>query len=187
VATLKRGANVALTREIPTLTGVVLGVKFTAGAERMLADNLVVATILCDASGKALSDEHFVFFNQLASPDLSVRQLEDALGQDNEQIEIDLDQVPAEIARIVIVVYVNEGTAKRRSLGQLRECVIRVLNLAGNTELVRSEDLAPDLSRETALALGEMYRHDGGWKFKVIGQGYETGIAGIATDYGVTL
>jgi tellurium resistance protein TerD len=181
VATLKRGANVALTREIPTLTGVVLGVRFTAGAERMLADNLVVATILCDASGKALSDEHFVFFNQLASPDLSVRQLEDALGQDNEQIEIDLDQVPAEIARIVIVVYVNEGTAKRRSLGQLRECVIRVLNLAGNTELVRSEDLAPDLSRETALALGEMYRHDGGWKFKVIGQGYETGIAGIAT------
>ena len=187
MATLKRGANVALTREIPNLTGVVLGVRMNPGAEQLVADNLVVATILCDASGKALSDEHFVFFNQLASPDLSVRQMEEVLGRDTEQIEIDLDQVPAQIARIVIVVYLNEGTAKRRSLGQLRECVIRVLNLAGNTELVRSEDLAPDLSRETALALGEMYRHDGGWKFKVIGQGYATGIAGIATDYGVTL
>ena len=118
MATLKRGANVALTREIPNLTGVVLGVRFNPGAEQIVADNLVVATILCDASGKALSDEHFVFFNQLASPDFSVRQLEEVLGRDTEQIEIDLDQVPTQIARIVIVVYLNEGTAKRRSLGQ---------------------------------------------------------------------
>jgi tellurium resistance protein TerD len=187
VATLKRGANVALTREVPSLSGVVLGVRFNTGAEEILADNLVVATILCDDSGKALSDEHFVFFNQLSSPDLSVRQLEDVLGQDNEQVEVDLADVPADIARIVIVIYLNEGIAKRRSLGQLRECSIRVLNLAGNTELVRSENLAPALTRETALALGELYRHGGGWKFKVIGQGYANGIAGIAADYGVTL
>ena len=187
MAALKRGANVALTREIPNLTGVVLGVRLNAGAERMLADNLVVATILCGASGKAISDEHFVFFNQLASPDLSVRQLEEVLGQDAEQVEIDLNGVPPDVARIVIVVYLNEGIAKRRSLGQLRECTIRVLNLADNTELVRSEDLAPVLTQETALALGEIYRHAGGWKFKVIGQGYANGIAGIAADYGVTL
>jgi tellurium resistance protein TerD len=187
VPTLKRGANVALTREVPSLTGVVLGVRFNAGAEAMLSDNLVVATILCDASRKALSDEHFVFFNQLSSPDLSVHQLEEVLGPDKEQIEIDLNGVPPEIAHIVIVVYLNEGIAKRRSLGQLRECSIRVLNLAGNTELVRSEDLAPAMTSETALVLGEMYRHDGGWKFKVIGQGYANGIAGIAADYRVSL
>jgi tellurium resistance protein TerD len=187
MAALKRGANVSLTREIPDLTGVVLGVRFNAGAEAMLADNLVVATILCDASSKALSDEHFVFFNQLSSPDLSVKQLDEVLGRDNEQVEIDLDRVPSEVARIVVVIYLNEGIARRRSLGQLRECSIRVLNLVGNTELIRSEDLASALTRETALALGEMYRHDGGWKFKVIGQGYDNGIAGIAADYGVTL
>jgi tellurium resistance protein TerD len=187
VPVLKRGANVALTREIPSLTGVVLGLRFNAGAEAMLADNLVLATILCDASGKALSDEHFVFFNQLASPDLSVRQLEEVLGPDREQVEIDLTGVPPEVAHIVVVVYLNDAIAKRRSLGQLRECSIRVLNLAGNTELVRSEDLAPALTRETALVLGEMYRHDGGWKFKVIGQGYANGIAGVAADYRVAL
>ena len=64
---------------------------------------------------------------------------------------------------------------------------MRVLNLDGNAELVRSEDLAPGCSTETALALGEVYRHNGEWKFKVLGQGYAKGIAGIAADYGLTL
>ena len=54
-------------------------------------------------------------------------------------------------------------------------------------ELVRSEDLAPAFDAETAVVLGEVYRHDGGWKFKVLGQGYSKGIAGVAADYGVPL
>ena len=187
MAVMKRGSNVALTREIPDLTGVVLGVRFNAGAEQILSDNLVVATILCDAQSKALSDEHFVFFNQLSSPDLSVAQLEQALGGDAEQIEIDLVAVPAAVQRIVVVLYLNEGIAVRRALGQLREVSVRVLNLADNSELVRSENLATVLTSETALALGELYRHAGEWKFKVIGEGYSKGIAGIAADYGLTL
>lgn len=184
---MKRGANVALTREIPGLKGVVLGVTWNAGAETALTDNLVFAAILCDASNRALSDEHFVFFNQLSSPELSVQQLEQALGDDQEQIEIDLAAVPPNVDRVVVVLYINDGPAQRRTLGQLRGCVVRVLNLADNRELVRSEDFAPSLDAETALALGEMYRHDGEWKFKVLGQGYAKGIAGIATDYGLSL
>jgi tellurium resistance protein TerD len=184
---MKRGANVALTREIPGLTGIVLGVDWDAGAERPLADNLVVATILCNSANKALSDEHFVFFNQLTSPDMSVAQLEEAMGSDDEQVEIDLNAVPADIFRIVIVLYINEGGTQRRTLGQLRACRVRVLNLADNVELVRSENLAPTLSTERAVALGEVYRHNGDWKFKVIGEGYSKGIAGIAVDYGVAL
>jgi tellurium resistance protein TerD len=184
---MKRGANVALTREIPGLSGVVLGVSWNAGAETALTDNLTFGAILTDRNNRALSDQHFVFFNQLTSPDLSVKQLEEALGGDQEQVEIDLDKVPADVDRIVVVLYINDGPAQRRTLGQLRGCAVRVLNLADNKELVRSEDLAPALDSETALALGEMYRHDGEWKFKVLGQGYSKGIAGIATDYGLTL
>lgn len=187
MAIMKRGANVSLTREIPGLSAVVLGVSWNAGAETALTDNLVFAAILCDANNRALSDEHFVFFNQLSSPDLSVQQLEEALGGDQEQIEIDLTTVPPNVDRIVLVLYVNDGPAQRRTLGQLRGCALRVLNLADNRELVRSEDFAPGLESETALALGEMYRHDGEWKFKVLGQGYSKGIAGIATDYGLSL
>jgi tellurium resistance protein TerD len=128
-----------------------------------------------------------VFFNQLTSPDLSVSQLETALGEDQEQIEVDLTAVPAEVNRIAVVAYINEAIAARRSLGQLREVTIRVLNLQGNAELVRSENLAPALSTETALVLGELYRNGPDWKFRVIGEGYAQGIAGIARDYGVAL
>ena len=185
MAQLKRGANVALTREIPTLRTVLLGIRFEAGSEKLLLDHLVTATILCDSANKALSDEHFVFFNQLSSPDESVSQREAALGDDSDQIEVSLPDVPAEVERIVVVAYLNDP--QRRSLGQLRECHIRVLDADGNAELIRSENLAPTLTSETALALGELYRHQGGWKFRVIGEGYAKGIAGIAADYGVTL
>lgn len=184
---MKRGANVSLTREVPGLRGLVVGVRWDAGAETALADNMTMATILCGADGRALSEQHFVFFNQLASPELSVQQLEQALGGDQEQVEIDLDSVPAQVERIVVVGYVNEGPAQKRTLGQLRSCVVRVLNQDGNTELVRSEELARSLQSETALALGEVYRHNGEWKFKVLGQGYSKGISGIAADYGLTL
>jgi tellurium resistance protein TerD len=184
---MRRGANVALTREIPALTGLVVGVSWNAGAETTLNDNLVLAAILTDASNRALTEQHFVFFNQLASPELSVQQLTQALGGDQEQIEIDLATVPAEVERIVTVLYINDGPAQHRTLGQLRSCVVRVLNRADNAELVRSEELAAVLRDETALALGEVYRHEGGWKFKVLGQGYSTGFKGIAADYGLPL
>ncbi len=187
MAMMKRGANVALTREIRGLQGVVLGIRFSPGAERSLLDNVVVATVLCDADGKALSDEHFVFFNQLSSPELSVHQLEKVLGEDTEQVEVDLSAVPTAVSRIVVVVYLNDTTAARRTLGQLRDCSLRVLNLAGNGELVHSENLAAGLRNETALVLGELYRNGPDWKFKVIGQGYVHGIADVARDYGVTL
>ena len=184
---MRRGANVELTREIPNLAGVVLGVAWNAGAETVLDQNLVMATLLCDASSRALSDEHFVFFNQLATPDLSTHQLEHALAGDKEQVEVDLATVPPEVERIVVAVYVNDSPGSKRTLGQLRSCVVRVLDRDDNRELVRSEDLAAGLSAETALVLGELYRHDNGWKFKVLGQGYAGGVSAMAADYGLTL
>jgi len=186
MAEMKRGANAALTREIPGLSKLVLGINWNAGAERVLDENLVFAAVLLGPDGHARDDRDFVFFNQLASVDGSVRELESALGGDKEQIEVDLDAVPAEVDRIAVVLYINEGPGQKRTLGQLRSCVVRVLNAADNQELVRSEELATAFTTETAVALGEVYRHDG-WKFRVLGQGYAKGVAGIASDYGIPL
>jgi tellurium resistance protein TerD len=183
---MRRGSNVALTREIPNLTGVVLGVTLTS-AEPVLIESLVMATLLCDAHSHVLSDEHVVFFNQLVEPDQSVSQRTEPAGHDLEQVEVDLAAVPADVARIVVVAYINEALGGHRTLGQLREATVRVLNLVDDSELVRSEDLAPALSSETAMVLGELYRLSGDWKFKVIGQGYANGIVGIAADYGIRL
>lgn len=187
MAAMKRGANVALTREVPNLSRVLLGVRWNAGGEAALEANLVMATLLCDRTNQLVSPDHFVFFNQISSPEESVTQRTSALAGDQEQIEINLAQVPADVSRIVVAVYINEGPGARRTLGQLRSCEIRVRNAVDNAELVGSEDLAPGLTVETALTLGEMYRHDGGWKFKVLGQGYADGITALARDFGLTL
>ncbi|WP_198597924.1 TerD family protein [Blastococcus atacamensis] len=184
---MSRGANVPLTREIPGLKQIVVGVSWNGNAEPVLQDNLVVAALLCDSANKALSAEHFVFVNQLTSPDLSVSRLEKALAGDQEQVEIDLPDVPPEVSRVAFALFVNEGTAARRTLGQLRQLSVCVRDATDNRELVRSENLAPALSTETALVLGEVYRHRSDWKFKVVGEGYASGITGIASDYGLPL
>ena len=87
----------------------------------------------------------------------------------------------------MLILYINDGPAQRRTLGQLRSCFVRVLNLDGNTELVRSEELSDAFESETAVSLGEVYRYDGGWKFKVLGQGYSEGAGAVAKDFGVPL
>ena len=184
---LRRGANVEFTREIPGLTRVVAGVKFGAGAEHVLLENVVLATLLCGADGKILGPEHFVFFNQLSSPDESVQERDTALGGDTEQVEVDLAGVPAEVARIVLVAYVNEGLAAKRTFGQLKDCTVRLLNAGDNSPVVTSENLANGFTTETAAVLAELYRKGQHWRFKVVGEGYSNGIQGIVSDYGVPL
>ena len=184
---LPRGANVALTKENPSLTGVVLGLRWDTGADDVLHANLVGAALLTGSDNKVRSDRDLVFFNQLTSPDTSVARLEELICDDKEQIEVDLGGVPADVDRVVVLIYLNEGSTARRSLGQLRSCSVRILNLADNRELARSEDLAPALSTETAVVLGYLYRYKAEWRFRVVGQGYSAGLAGVAHDYGVPL
>jgi tellurium resistance protein TerD len=95
--------------------------------------------------------------------------------------------VPAAVERVVVVLYLSEGGPRRRTLGQLKRCVVRVLDGVTGAGIVTSEDLAPGFGPETAVVLGEVYRHQGGWKFKVVGQGYAAGIVGVAEQYGLPL
>ncbi|WP_370290019.1 TerD family protein [Nocardioides sp.] len=186
-APLPRGANAALTREIPGLKRVTLGVQWDAGNDDVLHGSLVMTTLLCDADSRALSPEHLVFFNQLSSPEESVVQAEQALGGDQEQVIVDLAAVPEEVDRVLVAFYVNDSPGQHRTLGRLRSLRVRAVDADSDSELVRSEDLAAALDREDALTLGELYRHAGGWKFKVLGLGYTGGITALARDHGLTL
>lgn len=186
-ADMMRGANVALTREVPDLRTAVVGVDWDAAGEQSLASGLTMAAILLDGTGRAVEPENFVYFNQMISEDLSVEHVASAMGDDDEQVEVDLHLVPEAVRRIAFVLYVNEGFGAARSLGRLRSCRVRVLNREDDATLVRSENLARHMDSETASVLAEVYRHDGGWKFKVVGQGYSEGLAGVARDYGVPL
>jgi len=187
---LAKGGNVSLSKEAPGLTAVTVGlgwdVRTTTGADY----DLDASALLCTEAGKVVSDAHFVFYNNLTSPDGSVRHTGDNLtgeGEgDDEAVEVALSTVPAEIAKIVFPVSIHDAESRGQSFGQVRNAFIRVVNQADGVELARY-DLSEDASAETAMVFGELYRHGAEWKFRAIGQGYSSGLSGIAKDYGVNL
>ncbi len=152
--------------------------------------DLDASALLCGASGKVASDRHFVFYNNLTSPDGSVEHTGDNLtGEgdgDDEVIKVNLAAVPADIAKIVFPVSIHDAEARGQSFGQVRNAFIRVVNQADGRELARY-DLSEDAATETAMVFGELYRHGGEWKFRAIGQGYASGLRGIAQDFGVNV
>lgn len=187
---LTKGGNVSLTKQAPNLKSVIVGLgweeRTTSGADF----DLDASALMLDANGRILSDAHFVFFNQLRSPDGSVEHSGDNLtgggGGDDEQIKVNLAQVPAECDKIVFPVSIYEADQRRQSFGQVRNAFIRVINADDGVELTRF-DLSEDASTETAMIFGELYRLGGEWKFRAVEQGYATGLAGIARDFGVNV
>ena len=187
---LSKGGNVSLTKEAPNLTAVVVGLGWDARTTTGSDFDLDASALLTNDQGKVLSDQHFVFFNNLRSPDGSVEHTGDNLtgeGEgDDEAIKVNLAGVPAEIDKIVFPVSIYEGESRQQSFGQVRNAFIRVVNQAGGTEIARY-DLTEDASTETAMVFGELYRNGAEWKFRAVGQGYASGLRGIAQDFGVNL
>jgi tellurium resistance protein TerD len=187
---LSKGGNVSLTKEAPGLTAVVVGLGWDVRSTTGTDFDLDASALLVDANGKVVSDQHFVFFNNLKSPDGSVEHTGDNLtgeGEgDDEQIKVNLAGVLPEVDKIVFPVSIHEGESRQQSFGQVRNAFIRVINQAGGAELARY-DLSEDASTETAMVFGELYRNGAEWKFRAIGQGYASGLRGIAQDFGVNV
>jgi tellurium resistance protein TerD len=187
---LKKGGNVSLTKQAPGLSAVLVGLGWDERTTSGQAFDLDASALMLNTAGRILSDSHFVFFNNLISPDGSVEHTGDNLtgaGEgDDEQIKVDLAAVPGEVDRIVFPVSIYEADVRGQNFGQVRNAFIRVVNQADGAELARY-DLSEDASSETAMIFGELYRHSGDWKFRAVGQGYSSGLAGIARDYGVNV
>ncbi|WUH92160.1 TerD family protein [Streptomyces sp. NBC_00433] len=187
---LSKGGNVSLTKEAPGLTAVTVGLGWDVRTTTGTDFDLDASALLLDATGKVVSDKHFVFFNNLKSPDGSVEHTGDNLtgeGEgDDEAIKVNLAGVPVEVDKIVFPVSIYDGETRQQSFGQVRNAFIRVVNQAGGTEIARY-DLTEDASTETAMVFGELYRNGAEWKFRAVGQGYASGLRGIAQDFGVNL
>jgi tellurium resistance protein TerD len=187
---LVKGGNVSLTKEAPGLTNVVVGlgwdVRTTTGADY----DLDASAIMLNANGKVISDQHFVFFNNLTSPDGTVEHTGDNLtgeGEgDDEAIRVNLAAMAADVAKVVFPVSIYDADARAQNFGQVSNAFIRVVNEADQSELTRF-DLTEDASTETAMVFGELYRHGTEWKFRAVGQGYSSGLVGIAQDFGVNV
>ncbi|MFE6903405.1 TerD family protein [Streptomyces sp. NPDC057717] len=140
------------------------------------------ASALLLVAGKVRSDADFVFYNQPAHASGAVRHegKRSADGQVTDTISVDLARVEPAIENVVLAASADGG-----SFGQVPGLYIRVLDAADGAEIARYD--SADASVETAFVLGELYRRQGAWKFRAVGQGYGTGLAGLAGDYGITV
>jgi tellurium resistance protein TerD len=139
--------------------------------------------IMCGPDGRAVSDEHLVFFNQIASPEGSVAF---AGTEDQEQIDVDLARVPEAVSKIAVLVYIDPDVRGAGTFAPVRNTYLRVAD-ERNRELLRFNVPPMNMDKVNAMILGELYRHAGGWKFRALGQGYETGLAAVAADFRLKL
>ncbi|WAM19832.1 TerD family protein [Rhodococcus sp. JS3073] len=188
--TLAKGGNVSLDKQAPNLSAVAVGLGWDARSTTGADFDLDASALATGDNKKVLSDDHFVFYNNLRSPDGSIEHTGDNLtgdgDGDDEVINVDLQAVPPNVTNIFFPVSIHDAVTRGQNFGQVTNAYIRVVDRATGSELVRY-DLSEDASSETAMTFGELYRHNGEWKFRAIGQGYASGLAGIARDYGVNV
>jgi len=135
---------------------------------------------------KIISDSHFVFYNNLKSPDEAVIHTGDNLtgeGEgDDEQIRIDLTKINLAVKEICIVVTIHDAVNRKQNFGQVRNSFIRIVDDSNNTEVVKYE-LEEDFSIETAVEFGRIYNREGQWKFEAIGVGMKGGLEDYLNKY----
>lgn len=187
---LTKGGNVSLTKEAPSMKTALTGLGWDARVTDGGAFDLDASVFMVTESGKVVSDQGFIFFNQKNSPCGSVEHLGDNLtGEgdgDDEQVKVNFDKVPADIKKLVFAVTIHEADARNQNFGMVSNAYIRIVNADGNVEIARF-DLSEDASTETAMIFGELYRHNDEWKFKAIGQGFSGGLKALAQQHGVNV
>ena len=187
---LQKGGNLSLSKAAPNLTNILIGLGWDVRTTDGAAFDLDASLFMVGETGKVRSDADFIFYNQAKSACGSVEHTGDnrtgAGDGDDESIKVNLANVPADVSRLVVTVTIHDAQVRQQSFGQVGGAFMRVVNSADNSEIARF-DLSEDYSTETAMIFGEVYRHNGEWKFKAIGQGFKGGLGPLAASYGVNV
>ncbi|RTR26846.1 TerD family protein [Deinococcus radiophilus] len=187
---LSKGGNVSLSKEAPGLSAITVGLGWDPRATDGQEFDLDGSVFLLNDGGKVRSDSDFIFYNNKTSSDGSVSHNGDnRSGEgdgDDETVDINLSQVPADVDKIAVCVTIHEGGTRGQNFGQVSKAYIRVLNKDGGSEIARY-DLSEDASTDTAMIFGEVYRNGSEWKFRAVGQGYQGGLGPLAQNYGVNV
>ena len=186
---LTKGQKVDLTKGNPSLKKIMVGLgwdvnEFDSGEDF----DLDAAAFLLGSNGKCPNEKDFIFYGNLEHQSGAVKHMGDNLtgeGEgDDEQIEVDLTVVPANIERIAFTCTIYDAERKRQNFGQVQNAFIRIVDEVTGQEIIRY-DLGEDFSIETAIVVGELYRRGGEWKFNAIGSGFQGGLAALCGHYGI--
>ena len=191
---LQKGQKVNLSKENAGLSKVVIGLGWDEVQQKKKGFfSPKTQDIDCDASaiiltnGKLADKSDVVYFGNLRHSSGTIQHMGDNLtgaGEgDDEQIIVDLSHVPSQYDRIVLVVNIYQAIQRKQHFGMIQNAFIRLVDDRNNNEMCRY-NLTEDYSGMTAMIFGEVYRHNGEWKFNAIGQGTnDTGIGDLANRY----
>ncbi len=177
---LEMGQNIALHLDGEPVQTIRLSVGWNAATET----DLDLSALLLGPGARVRSDADFIFYNQPEDTDGSVRLLgraaDEARGSD--RLMVDTASLAEDVEKVVVLVSLDPDA--RVTLGSVDELAL-VLSSADEQPL--ASFAVPALKAETALILGELYRRDQAWRFRAVGQGYDSGLAGVAADFGITV
>lgn len=171
---LVKGQKVDLTKSNPGLTQIMVGLGWDPANAGSNFD--ADGSIICLKANDKLEDT--VYFGKTKSKDGSIQHSGDNLtgagDGDDEQIMIDLSKVSPEIEKLVAIVNIYDAHDRGQHFGMVQNAFIRLVNQSNGQELIRY-DLTGDYSGKTAMVIGELYRHNGEWKFAATGEGTNEG------------
>jgi tellurium resistance protein TerD len=186
---LQKGQRISLAKVAPSLVAGFIGLGWDTNSTDTGGDfDLDVSIFLLGANEKLVSEKHFIFYNNLISPDAdqSIKLLGDnRTGEgegDDEGLIVDLRKVPSEIAKIVVTVTIYEADKRHQNFGQVTNAYIRLVDVQTKEEVLRY-DLTEDFSVETAVIMAELYNKDGEWRINAVGSGYEGGLQSLLDKY----
>ena len=194
---LQKGQKVSLTKENAGLSQLLVGLGWDAAEQKRGFFGLKKsADIDCDATAILLKDGRFrdnsdvVYFGNLSHKSGAVIHLGDNLtgeGEgDDEQIIIDLAKIPKEYDKIMIVVNIYSAVQRKQHFGMIHNAFIRIVDGKTNKELCKY-DLTEEYPGMLAMIFGEIYRHNGEWKFSAVGSGFEGGLEALCRSYGLNV
>ena len=191
---LQKGQKVSLTKDNAGLSSVVVGLGWDEVKQKRGFFAPKPQDIDCDATaflcqnGRLMGVPDIVYFGALTHSSGAVRHMGDNLtgagDGDDEQIEVSLAGIPANVEKVAFTVTIYDSDVRRQNFGQVNNAFIRIYNEQTGEELLRY-DLGEDFSIETAAVFGELYKNGNEWKFNAIGSGYQGGLAALCASFGV--
>ena len=186
---LKKGQKTSLTKMNPNLDLIEVGLGWDL-APGGAAYDLDVEAFLLGADGRVIGDDWFVFYNQPASPDGAVRLLGDSrTGEgagDDEVIQVKLSQLNPGVAKIVFIVTINEAKERGYNFSNVTNAYVRIVDKQTNRELVKF-NLTDYYNTVCSMMVGEVYKHNGEYRFNPIGDGTGDDLMGLCMRYGVNV
>lgn len=185
---LRKGEGISLRKDNKNLDKIHVGLGWNVNTHGDGDFDLDASVFMLGSHGRILNQNHFVFFNNLASPEGSVIHMGDNLiggtSGDDEVIKVQLSKVPENIAKIVFTVTIYDAKVRRQNFGQVRNAFIRIEDEETGSELCKF-DLSEDYSSATSIIVAELERVGNEWRFNAVGDGLPDEIDGVCRRFGI--